>query len=198
MPPLDLRADNTNRPIGPNVRVTDILIRGGGGTITFSDGVTVEYVFQFKQDPSIPSGGLFDITLQGERAKRVYQNVVTQAVCDMVDWLLQCSSLNARVSVLELRAGLATEFAFAASDWMAGVQNEITIVQSGVPGAGQLGPHNFPIGRAYHISIFRQDGPPVLTGVDVEVKINLTSGDITIKKAGLGQPFPGRVIISSV
>lgn len=84
--------NNSLKPVGPNVKVTDILIRGGGGTVTFSDGVTVEYLFGFRQDQSVPSGGVLDVTLVGDRAQLVYGNLLSQAVCDMIDWLLQCST----------------------------------------------------------------------------------------------------------
>lgn len=190
--------NNTNRPIGANVKVTDILVRGGGGTITFSDGVTVEYVFGFRPDSSVPSGGIFDVTLQGERAQLVYQNVVSQAVCDMVDWLLQCSSLNSRVSIIEAKMGIAKEFAFGIPDWALGTPNAIEIIREGLPGVGQIGPHEFPLDRAYSVSVFRDDGTPIIVGVDTDVEINLLTGLIRLKKTGLSTPFAGRVIIGSV
>ena len=186
------------KPVGPDVKVTDILIRGGGGTITFSDGVTVEYVFGFRPDEDIPSGGLFDITLQGPRAQLVYENIVSQAVCDMVDWILQCSSLNNRVSILEASLGFAKEFTFDSTDWTAGTPNAIEIVQSGALGPGQVGPHEFIVGKSYHISVFKADGSPVVVGVDVEFEISLTTGLIRMKKTGKVTPYSGRVIVSSV
>jgi len=81
-------------PVPNGVKITDILIRGGGGTITFSDGITVEYVFGFRPDPSVPSGGIFDVTLQGPRAAKLYENIVSQAIGDMITWLLQGSNLD--------------------------------------------------------------------------------------------------------
>lgn len=186
------------KPVGPDVKVTDILIRGGGGTITFSDGVTVEYVFGFRPDSSIPSGGIFDVTLQGPRAQLVYENIVSQAVCDMIDWLLQCSSLNNRVSILESKLGLAEEFEFDVTDWAAGTPNAIEIVQVGALGPGQVGPHGFLVGKSYHISVFKSDGSPVIVGVDVEFEISLTTGLIRMKKSGKVAPYSGRVIVSSV
>jgi hypothetical protein len=181
----------------PPLRVTDILIRGGGGTITFSDNVTVEYIFKFRPDSTIPSGGIFDITLVGDRARLVYENVVSQAVCDMVDWILQCSALNARISIIEAATGLAKQFSFVAGDWAAGTPNEITVIATGVAGAGTLGPHELPTGGAYHVSVFNSTGAPITVGVDAEIEIALATGDVTIKKAGLATPFAGRVVISS-
>lgn len=186
--------NSSTKPVGPNVKVTDILVRGGGGTITFSDGVTVEYMFGFRPDSTIPSGGVFDVTLVGNRAQLVYQNIVSQSVCDMIDWLMQCSSLYHRVAVLEAALGVAKEFPFTVADWNS--SNNLTIIRTGTPIAGQIGPHELPIGRAYHISIFRDTGAPVITGIDIEVQVNLTTGNVTLHKVGLVQPFDGRLIIS--
>ena len=186
----------SSRPIAPSVRVTDILIRGGGGTITFSDGVTVEYVFGFRPDSSIPSGGIFDVTLTDDRAARVYQNVVSQNVCDMVDWILQCSDLNRRVSLLELNAGLASEFEFEAADWTNGTRNVIQIPDLGPLVPGQIGPHGLGTDRVYHITVWKDDGSPVLVGVEIEYEVNVSTGLISLIKTGRGTPFGGRVIIS--
>jgi hypothetical protein len=178
------------------LKVTDILVRGGGGTITFSDEVTIEYIFQFKKDPNIPAGGIFGVTLVGDRADLVYQNVISQSICNMIDWLLQCSSLNQRVSLLEAHLGMAEQFAFTIPDWTAGIQNQIQILSTGTLGPGIIGIHHLGTNKIFHISVFRDDGAPVMTGVDVEFKINLATGQVSLIKAGLGPPFAGRVIIS--
>lgn len=178
------------------LKVTDILVRGGGGTITFSDNVTIEYVFQFRQDTSIPAGGIFGVTLVGDRASLVYQNVVSQSICDMVDWLLQGTSLASRVAVLEAQLGIATEFPFDSSDWTAGTSNEIRIVNISPIVPGVIGAHQRGTNRVFHISVFRDDGSPVMTGIDIEVKVNLTTGLIRIIKTGLAPAFSGRVIVS--
>jgi hypothetical protein len=190
--------NNSTRPIGPDVKVTDILIRGGGGTITFSDNITVEFVYGFRPDDSIPAGGTFDITLIGDRAQRVYETVVSQAICNMIDWLLQCSDLARRISVLELTAGIAKQFDFVAGDWDAGTANTIEIPASGVLLPGQIGPHGFATNRAFLINVWKEDGfiVPVIVGVDVELNIGLTTGLITLKKAPLATSFAGKVIIS--
>jgi len=194
---LNLKGDNTFKPVTPGVRVTDIVVRGGGGTVTFSDGVTVEYLFQFIQDPSIPSGGIFDVTLQGDRAKRTYENVISQAVCDMVDWVTQCSSLNRRVSELEKLLGRGVEFTFEIEDWDdLGVKNQIHIINEGTPGPGEIGPHELGTSRSFHISVWKRDGSPAIFGVDTEFEINLDTGLIKLIKAPLGKPFAGRVIVS--
>jgi len=188
--------NNSHIPAKSGVIVTDILIRGGGGTITFSDGITVEFFFGFIPDTSILGGGRFGITLEGPRAQLVYQNVLQQNLCDTIDWLLQCSDLSRRVAILELGAGLAKEFTFDSSDWSSGISNTIGIPNVGPLSAGQIGPHELGTSRAYHISVWKDDGAPVIVGIDVELEINLTNGLILIKKPGLAANFAGRVIIS--
>ena len=187
---------------GP-LRVTDILIRGGGGTITFSDDVTIEYVFEFKQDPNMPGGGCFGVTLQGERAAMVYQTCVSQSVCDMVNWIMQCSDLNHRVAILEMEVAALSgstgsrccpvEFTFFASDW---VNNQLQIINAGPLGPGIIGAHGKGVNRTFHIAVFRDEMTPVFPMVDIELLINIPTGQITIRKTGVATPFPGRVIIS--
>lgn len=188
--------NNSNLPYKPGTVVTDILIRGGGGTITFSDGVTVEFMFGFIPDNSIPGGGKFGITLQGDRAQLLYKNILTQSLCDTIDWLLQCTDLNRRVSILELKVGLATEFIFTKADWDALTPNEIEIPNIGpITSPGQIGPHGLGTNKSYHITVWKSDGTPVLVGVEVELSINLTTGLIKLIKSPLAESFDGRVII---
>lgn len=189
--------NNSNLPYKPGTVVTDILIRGGGGTITFSDGVTVEFMFGFIPDSAIPGGGRFGITLSGDRAQLLYQNLLTQNLCDTIDWLLQCSDLARRVAILELNAGIGVELVFTTADWTAGSNpNTIEIPASGALVAGQIGPHNLDVGRVYNIHVWEDNVGPVLVGVDVELQIDLTTGLITLKKAPLAPAFSGRLIIS--
>lgn len=185
--------NNSNIPYAAGTKVTDILIRGGGGTLTFSDGVTVEFMFGFLPDDTIPGGGRFGITLEGPRAQLLYQNILTQNLCDTIDWLLQCSDLNRRVAILELTAGIAKELTFDASDWVSG---QLEIPATGVLGAGQIGPHELGTGRGYHITVWEDNGAPLLIGVDLEILINLTTGLITLKKPQITANFGGRIIIS--
>jgi hypothetical protein len=188
--------NSSNLPYKPGTVVTDILIRGGGGTITFSDGVTVEFVFGFIPDDSIPGGGRFGITLQGDRAQLLYQNILTQPLCDTIDWLLQCSDLSRRVSILELQAGLAKEFLFTTSDWDSITPHRIEIPNEGpIIEPGQIGPHELGTDRSYHVTVWRSDGSPVLIGVETELAINLSTGLVTLIKAPLAPSFDGRVVI---
>tara|TARA_R100001244_G_scaffold25113_4_gene25569 strand:+ start:31353 stop:31982 length:630 start_codon:yes stop_codon:yes gene_type:complete len=188
--------NNSLLPVKSGVKVTDILVRGGGGTITFSDGVNVEYLYGFIPDSTVPGGGRFGVNLEGPRAQLVYQTVLQQNMCDTIDWLLECSDLNRRVSILELLTGQASEFTFAASDWTDGTVNQIHIPNEGPLVPGDIGPHEYGTNRSFHLNVWRSDGSPIIVGVDLEVSVNLVTGLIRLIKAPLAPTFSGRVIIS--
>jgi len=185
------------RPLKAGVRVTDVLMRGGGGTVTFSDNVTYEWVWKFVQDPTVSSGGRMRITLEGDRAALLYQTIVDQSICDFFDWLLQCTSLASRIAQLELTAGAATEVTFVAADWASGTADEVSIIATGTPGAGEVGPHGLGIG-AFAVSVFEDSGGSLTIGVDVGLEINLDTGLVKLLKAPRADAFAGRAIITPV
>jgi len=82
---------------------------------------------------------------------------------------------------------------FAAADWAAGTNNEITCIPSGAPGAGQIGPHTLTVAGSYVVQIVNTDQTPDEI-VDAEVQFD-ASGNITILKAGLGPAFNGVMLI---
>lgn len=85
---------------------------------------------------------------------------------------------------------------FSAADWDAGATaNSITVVQSGVPGAGEIGPHACAIASSYVVQVFRDSDD---RQVGIPVLVNPTTGDITLRKFGLGPDFDGRVIIVGI
>jgi len=186
-----------DRPPKPGVVVTDFVMRGGGGTITFSDNVTYEWFWKFDRDPSIPAGGRMKITLDGPRAALVYQTIVDSTVCEFFDWLLQCTSIASRISLLELAQGLAKEVTFAAADWAAGTPNQVSIIATGIPGAGEVGPHLLPVtGKAYSVSVYQDGVGSLVLGVDVGLNMDLSTGEIILTKTGLAPAFDGRAIIT--
>jgi len=79
---------------------------------------------------------------------------------------------------------------FADSDW---TNNEITIIQSGAPGAGEVGPHNLTAYPSYVVQIVNTDLTPDEI-VTVETSFS-ASGDITLKKAGKAPAFSGTAVI---
>lgn len=81
---------------------------------------------------------------------------------------------------------------FNAADWRAGINNQITIIRTGAPGAGEIGPHNLADADSYVVQVYRDRDDEV---VDTGVVVDSTTGNITITKTGLGAAFDGRVII---
>jgi hypothetical protein len=81
---------------------------------------------------------------------------------------------------------------FAGAIWGAGTANEVEIIQAGVAGAGEIGPHGLDIASSYLVQVFRDSDDEL---VDVGIVVNPGTGDITLKKAGLGAAFAGRVVI---
>lgn len=102
-----------------------------------------------------------------------------------------------RVNILPTPAEkLATlaRVSFASTDWDAGaVKNTIKILQTGTPGAGEVGPHGLTPYGSYVVQVINTDLTPDEL-VDVEIQF-ASNGDITMKKSGLGQDFAGVAII---
>ena len=92
---------------------------------------------------------------------------------------------------------LPRNFSFKAADWDSGTVNEITLIRTGIPGAGEIGPHEYDAGGPYQVLIFKEVGN-IVTQVDVEIETNLVTGDITLRKAGLAPSFDGRAVVSSI
>lgn len=81
---------------------------------------------------------------------------------------------------------------FLAATWIAGTANQITIVQTGAPAAGQIGPHALAIASSYVVQVYRNsDNQQVDTGVVIDP----VTGNITLTKTGLGANFDGRVVV---
>jgi hypothetical protein len=81
---------------------------------------------------------------------------------------------------------------FSAANWSGGTANQITILQTGAPAAGQIGPHALSIASSYAVMVFRDSDDEL---VDVGVVVATGTGNITLTKAGLGADFAGRVIV---
>jgi hypothetical protein len=81
---------------------------------------------------------------------------------------------------------------FAGADWSSGTANEITIIQTGAPAAGEIGPHALDIASSYDVTVFNDADDEQ---VDVGVVVNPSTGDVTLTKTGLGTNFAGRVLV---
>lgn len=88
--------------------------------------------------------------------------------------------------------------AFFAANWSAGTANQIRIIKSGVPGPGQIGPHNLGVASTYLVQVYRDNGgtEPEAELVDIQVKVDDVSGDIVLIKTGLSTAFDGHVIVA--
>jgi hypothetical protein len=83
---------------------------------------------------------------------------------------------------------------FLATDWDAGaVKNTIKILQTGVPAAGQVGPHKLKVYHSYNVDIINKDLTPNEM-VDVEIQFN-ADGSILLKKAPKAADFAGVAVI---
>ena len=83
---------------------------------------------------------------------------------------------------------------FAAADWDAGAtKNVIKVIQTGVPAAGEVGPHGLLASGSYVVQVINTDLTPD-EQVDVEVQF-AANGDITLRKASKMADFAGVVVI---
>lgn len=82
---------------------------------------------------------------------------------------------------------------FVAADWSAGTINEITVLQTGSPAAGQVGPHNLKVYPHYLVQVCDESVTPHEL-VTVETQFD-SSGNITLVKAQKAKPFSGTVLI---
>lgn len=81
---------------------------------------------------------------------------------------------------------------FLAATWSAGTANRITIVRTGAPAAGQIGPHSLALASSYVVQVYRDSDNQL---VDTGVVVDPVTGNITLSKTGLGANFNGRVIV---
>jgi hypothetical protein len=81
---------------------------------------------------------------------------------------------------------------FSGANWAAGTANQITIVQTGAAGAGEIGPHSLGVAGSYTVNVVRDSDDEM---VDVGVIIDDVTGNVTLTKTGLGADFAGRIMI---
>ena len=85
---------------------------------------------------------------------------------------------------------------FTAGKWNEGAnKNTIKVLQTGVPGLGEIGPHELANYDTYQVQVWDLSGTRSEL-VDAEIQVDKTTGDIIIQKASLGANFAGEVIIT--
>jgi len=82
---------------------------------------------------------------------------------------------------------------FTSSDWSAGTRDMIKVLQTGTPGAGEVGPHEITAYSSYIVQVINTDLSPS-EQVDVEIQYS-SNGDITLRKARRAADFNGTVLI---
>ena len=79
------------------------------------------------------------------------------------------------------------ELYFNQNDW---VNNRLEIIKTGTPTVGQIGPHNLPA-STYHINIFKELSDSDFKPVELGIKVNRSTGVVTLHKAALANNFKG-------
>lgn len=69
----------------------------------------------------------------------------------------------------------------------------LRIIQSGIPGPNEIGPHAMPLGMGYSVTVFQNHPLDVIKEVNLTILIDKTTGIITCWKAGRTPAFSGRV-----
>lgn len=75
-------------------------------------------------------------------------------------------------------------------------KNTIVVLQTGVPGVGQIGPHSLANYDSYLAQVWNADYSTFTELTECELKVDKTTGNITMQKAQGAQPFNGEIIIS--
>ena len=84
-----------------------------------------------------------------------------------------------------------SQIPFTAADWRG--KNFLKVVQQGIPGLNEIGPHAMPFLMGYSVTVFRNMPSGEIKEVDVTVKIDRSNGLITFWKTASTPPFSGRV-----
>jgi len=91
---------------------------------------------------------------------------------------------------------VGNEIPFFVADW---VSNEIDVIATGVPAAGQIGPHGLPlVGRQLVVSPFRENGGTGRREIGLNIFTDTATGLVRMRKAPIQDPFDGVVVITEV
>jgi hypothetical protein len=108
-----------------------------------------------------------------------------------------CVGLGSRIRDLEHGGSAETEIdlGFLAQDWAGG--QFIQVIQTGVPGFRQIGPHNLAAGT-YNITVYEYQTPTgtIVRQVEVGIIVNRVTGMITMFKSARVPAFSGRIVIN--
>jgi len=107
--------------------------------------------------------------------------------------VVACYGLGSRLEALE-RALEETEITipFDESNWFGKI---LTIIPSGLPDVGEIGPHLLPLG-SYSVAVYRLIEGSWVKEVRTGVLMNYLTGSIVLKLGGTAIPFKGRAVIN--
>jgi hypothetical protein len=83
-----------------------------------------------------------------------------------------------------------SQIPFTAEDWRG--LNYLKIIQSGIPGLNEIGPHAMPLGMGYSVTVF-QNLDHNIKKVDTVVLVDQNTGAIIFWKTSRTPAFSGRV-----
>lgn len=137
-----------------------------------------------------------NITITGSSTINGAASLVVSSASDYV--LQHVASGVWRANILprpsEHHASIA-RVSFASTVWDAGAtKNQIKILQTGVAGSGEAGPHALLKSGSYVVEVINTDLTPD-EKVDVEVQFDSATGNITLKKAPKAADFAGVCVI---
>lgn len=81
---------------------------------------------------------------------------------------------------------------FTAANWLG---NTLTVIASGTPGAGQVGPHNIPVGNVIHTKVQMKTGSQY-EEVFIESDYDSVTNTILITKSSSVSAFDGAILLS--
>jgi hypothetical protein len=84
-----------------------------------------------------------------------------------------------------------SQIPFTAADWRG--LNYLNVIQSGITGLNEIGPHAMPLGMGYSVTVFQNLPSNIIKQVNLTILIDETTGIITLWKSGITPAFSGRV-----
>jgi hypothetical protein len=84
-----------------------------------------------------------------------------------------------------------SQIPFTAADWRG--LNYLKVIQSGIVGNNEIGPHAMPLGMGYSVTVFKNMSLGKIKEVQTTVFVDRNTGIITFWKTNITPAFSGRV-----
>lgn len=107
--------------------------------------------------------------------------------------MVACQALGSRLRAIS-EGVTETEITipFLIGDWEG---KALSVIRSGIPVAGQIGPHLLPIG-SYSVNVYKNLNGTWIREVKTIFMVNYGTGEILLRLQGTATPFSGRVVIN--